>query len=54
MAKRAIDQGLDLPLPMALDLEAEGFAAVRGTHDADTGIRSFLEHGPGKAEFEGR
>jgi enoyl-CoA hydratase len=54
MAKHAIDQGLDLPLPMALDLEAEGFAAVRATRDADVGIRSFLEHGPGKAEFEGR
>jgi enoyl-CoA hydratase/carnithine racemase len=54
MAKHAVDQGLDLPLPMALDLEAEGFADARATHDADVGIRSFLEHGPGKAEFEGR
>jgi hypothetical protein len=27
---------------------------VFGTEDATTGVRSFLEHGPGKAEFSGR
>jgi hypothetical protein len=37
----------------ALDLEAAAFFDVRATEDADIGIRSFLEHGPGKARFSG-
>jgi enoyl-CoA hydratase len=39
---------------MGLDLEAERFAEVRATDDADVGIRSFLAEGPGKATFSGR
>jgi enoyl-CoA hydratase/carnithine racemase len=54
MAKRLVDEGLELPLPVALDLEQEGFVEVRSTADAHTGIASFLEHGPGKATFSGR
>jgi enoyl-CoA hydratase/carnithine racemase len=54
LAKRAIDAGLDLPLEQGLDLEADAFAEVFGTDDATTGVRSFLEHGPGKAKFSGR
>ena len=54
LAKRAIDDGFDLPLPAALDLEAEAFVATFATRDAATGIASFREHGPGKAVFEGR
>jgi enoyl-CoA hydratase/carnithine racemase len=54
LAKRAIDAGLDLPLEQGLDLEADAFAEVFGTEDATTGVRSFLEHGPGKAKFSGR
>jgi enoyl-CoA hydratase/carnithine racemase len=54
LAKRAIDGGLDLPLAAALDLEAEGFLEVFGTDDAQVGIRSFLDDGPGKATFSGR
>jgi enoyl-CoA hydratase/carnithine racemase len=54
LAKRAIDAGLDLPLEQGLDLEADAFVDVFGTEDATTGVRSFLEHGPGKAEFSGR
>jgi enoyl-CoA hydratase len=54
LAKRAVDDGLDRPLAEGLDLEASLFAEVFGTEDARIGIDSFLEHGPGKATFEGR
>jgi enoyl-CoA hydratase/carnithine racemase len=54
IAKRVISEGFDLPLDEALDLEASGFAEVFETEDAATGIRSFLDHGPGKATFSGR
>jgi enoyl-CoA hydratase/carnithine racemase len=54
LAKRVIDAGLDRPLAAGLDLEAEAFVDVFDTEDAATGMRSFLEHGPGKATFSGR
>ncbi len=54
IAKRVIDEGFDLPLADALDLEAGGFAEVFETEDATTGIQSFLADGPGKAMFSGR
>lgn len=53
LAKDAIDTGLGLPLAAGLDLEAERFAATFATRDARHGIDSFLENGPGKAEFQG-
>jgi enoyl-CoA hydratase/carnithine racemase len=54
LAKRAIDRGLDITLNGGLDLEQQLFEEVFGTEDARTGVASFLEHGPGKAEFQGR
>ena len=54
LAKRAIDVGLDGPLAAGLDLEQELFARVFETEDASTGVASFLEHGPGQADFRGR
>ena len=54
LAKRAIDQGLETDLAAGLDLEQELFVEVFGTEDAAIGVRSFLEHGPGKASFVGR
>jgi enoyl-CoA hydratase/carnithine racemase len=54
LAKRVIDGGLDGSLAAGLDLEADAFAEVFDTEDAATGVGSFLEHGPGKAEFSGR
>jgi len=54
LAKRAVDEGLDLTLDGGLALEAELFGQVFGTEDAATGVRSFLAHGAGKATFEGR
>lgn len=52
-AKAAIDGGLGLPLAAGLDLEADCFAATFETNDAERGITSFVENGPGKASFEG-
>jgi len=53
-AKRAVDEGLDLPLAQGLELESELFAELFDTEDQKTGMRSFLEQGPGKATFVGR
>jgi enoyl-CoA hydratase/carnithine racemase len=53
-AKRAIDEGLDLPLSGGLELESRLFAELFDTEDQKTGMRSFLESGPGKAQFSGR
>jgi enoyl-CoA hydratase len=52
-AKRAIDEGLDLPLEEGLALERQLFVEVSGTKDAGIGVRAFLERGPGTAEFIG-
>jgi enoyl-CoA hydratase/carnithine racemase len=54
LAKRAIDVGLDLSLANGLALERELFVDVFRTEDSQIGVRSFLEHGPGKADFTGR
>jgi enoyl-CoA hydratase len=54
LAKRAIDRGLDVTLNGGLDLEQLLFVEVFRTDDATTGVQSFLEHGPGRAEFRGR
>lgn len=54
LAKHAIDRGLDGPLAAGLDLERGAFLAVFRTDDAATGIRSFLDRGPGHATFQGR
>ena len=54
LAKRAIEDGTELPLDQALRLERSLFAECFATEDARTGIAGFLEHGPGQAEFSGR
>jgi len=54
LAKRAIDDGLDLSLAEGLALEQDLFEEVFTTDDAAIGVASFLEHGPGKATFTGR
>ena len=53
-AKVAMNDGFDLPLDAALALETEEFLAAFATTDARIGVRSFVEHGPGKASFVGR
>ena len=54
LAKQVIDDGLGRPLAEGLDAEARTFAEVFGTEDAQLGIASFRENGPGKAKFTGR
>ncbi|MEO5679411.1 MAG: enoyl-CoA hydratase/isomerase family protein [Acidimicrobiales bacterium] len=54
LAKRAVDDGLEMTLDDGLTLEAELFGQAFRTADAATGVRSFLAHGPGQATFEGR
>jgi len=54
LIKQAVDEGLSQPLKSALDRERDLFVEVFGTDDSQIGVRSFLEHGPGKAEFTGR
>ena len=54
LAKQAIEDGTETSLDEALKLETTLFAACFATEDAATGIASFLEHGPGKADFADR
>ncbi|SDT39322.1 enoyl-CoA hydratase/isomerase family protein [Microlunatus soli] len=53
-AKEAIDLGSEVDLATGLEIERQQFAALFGTEDRAIGMRSFIEHGPGKAEFRGR
>ena len=53
-AKQAIDDGLDVDLATGLELERLNFAGLFATEDQRTGMRSFIENGPGKATFAGR
>jgi enoyl-CoA hydratase/carnithine racemase len=52
-AKEAIDRGLEMDLESGLEVERMLFAGLFATRDRATGMRSFVEHGPGKATFEG-
>jgi enoyl-CoA hydratase/carnithine racemase len=53
-AKEAIDRGLEVDLETGLEIERQAFTALFATRDRTTGMRSFVENGPGKAVFEGR
>jgi enoyl-CoA hydratase/carnithine racemase len=53
-AKEAIDRGLEVDLETGLEIERMQFAGVFATRDREIGMASFVEHGPGKAQFEGR
>lgn len=53
LAKRAVDEGADGPLPAGLDLEHELFCRVFSTRDARAGVQSFVTQGPGRATFTG-
>ena len=53
-AKQAIDEGLEVDLDTGLEIERLNFAALFATEDQQTGMRSFIENGPGKATFAGR
>jgi enoyl-CoA hydratase/carnithine racemase len=53
-AKQAIDRGLEVDLNTGLMIERQAFASLFSTEDQKAGMRSFVERGPGKAEFRGR
>ena len=53
-AKQAIDDGLEADLATGLEIERLHFAGLFATEDQRTGMRSFIENGPGKATFAGR
>lgn len=53
ITKRVIDAGLAGTLAEGLALELEGFVEVFRSVDSQIGVKSFLEHGPGRAEFTG-
>jgi enoyl-CoA hydratase len=53
-AKEAIDAGLSVDLETGLQIERQQFAALFATEDRGIGMTSFVEKGPGKAEFVGR
>ncbi|MEI8412438.1 MULTISPECIES: enoyl-CoA hydratase/isomerase family protein [unclassified Kribbella] len=52
-AKEAIDSGLGVDLGTGLEIERQQFAALFATEDRAIGMKSFVENGPGKAEFKG-
>jgi len=52
-AKEAIDHGLEVDLHTGLEIERMQFAGLFATRDREIGMASFVEHGPGKAKFEG-
>jgi enoyl-CoA hydratase/carnithine racemase len=53
-AKESIDRGLEVDLETGLEIERQQFAALFATEDRAIGMGSFVEHGPGKAEFVAR
>src|SRR3954451_18871039 len=53
-AKEVIDRGLEVDLEAGLAIERHQFAALFATEDRSIGMESFVQNGPGKAEFEGR
>jgi len=53
-AKQAIDDGLETDLDTGLEIERLHFAGLFATEDQRTGMRSFVENGPGKATFAGQ
>jgi len=53
-AIRAIEAAVDCDVKTGLEAERTEFAALFATQDQTTGMASFIEHGPGRAEFAGK
>jgi enoyl-CoA hydratase/carnithine racemase len=53
-AKESVDRGLEVDLDTGLEIERQQFAALFATEDRAIGMQSFVENGPGKAQFTGR
>src|SRR5687768_86151 len=52
--KAAVDEGTETTLAWGVDREQLYFVDVFETEDARIGVRSFLDNGPGKAQFTGK
>ena len=52
--KAAVDEGIETTLAWGLDREGDLFEKVFETDDSQIGVKSFLESGPGKAQFTQR
>lgn len=50
-AKESVDVGLETDIDSGLAVERNWFAGLFATEDRTTGMRSFVEEGPGKARF---
>ncbi|HEX6231987.1 MAG TPA: enoyl-CoA hydratase-related protein [Jiangellaceae bacterium] len=53
-AKEAIDRGIESDLDTGLEIERQQFASLFATEDRVIGMDSFVQNGPGKAQFRGR
>lgn len=53
-AKEAIDRGIEADLDTGLEIERQQFASLFATEDRMIGMDSFVQNGPGKAQFRGR
>ena len=53
-AKQAIQNGMQVDVPSGLLIERQAFASLFASEDQKIGMKSFVENGPGKAEFVGR
>ncbi len=52
-AKESIDRGLEVDLDTGLEIERMQFASLFATQDRAIGMSSFVENGPGQAQFMG-
>ena len=52
-AKAAIDRGIETDLATGLEIERVHFASLFGTSDQQVGMATFVDKGPGQAEFSG-
>lgn len=53
-AKEAIQAGIETDLATGLLIERQAFASLFASEDQKRGMESFVEKGPGRAEFGGR
>jgi enoyl-CoA hydratase/carnithine racemase len=54
MAKRSVNNGLNCSMVDGLVIEAQSIALCFSTDDQKIGMRTFIEKGPGQAEFTGK
>lgn len=52
--KEAVDRGIEVDLDTGLSIERALFAGLFATEDRELGMQSFIDNGPGRAEFTGR